>query len=163
MTTFLFANLVASGIKILMAAGPLHRRERFILGCAMSLGVGVSMVPQFPLNDLWPPYDDPTSVGSVFRESILMILSTGFVLAAVTAVILNQIIPEEQNEEADGLAEMSYEPGSDVSLELPSMFAKKMSSGLASSDDVSQAKSNDAHKEGVVITVEAPPSVQMTV
>ena len=96
MTTFLFANVISSGIKILMSAGPLRRRERFILGCALALGVGVSMVHEFPLNDLWPPYADPTSIGAVFRESILMILSTGFVLAAFVAVILNQIIPEEQ-------------------------------------------------------------------
>ena len=108
MTTFLFANVISSGIKILMSAGPLRRRERFILGCAMALGVGVSMVHEFPLNDLWPAYEDPTSVGSVFRESILMILSTGFVLAAFTAVILNQIIPEEApEEEGDDLSSSS--------------------------------------------------------
>jgi hypothetical protein len=41
---------------------------------------------QFPTNDLWPPYSDPNSVGSVFRASILAILESGFCLAAITTV-----------------------------------------------------------------------------
>ena len=31
--------------QILMGAGPLKRRERFILGCGLALGIGVTLVP----------------------------------------------------------------------------------------------------------------------
>ncbi len=46
MTTFLFANVISSGIKILVAQNALKRRERFIISCSLALGIGVSMVPQ---------------------------------------------------------------------------------------------------------------------
>lgn len=99
-----------------MPAGPLRRRERFILGCAMALGVSVTLVHEWPLNDLWPAYEDPTCIGAVFRESVLMILSTGFVLAAVVSVILNLVIPYEEVPEADQKLE-GNKPGLESSSE----------------------------------------------
>ena len=63
MTTFLFANVIASGIKILLFAGPLKRRERFILGCGLALGIGVTLVPQAsPIPILMITIDPSTNV-----------------------------------------------------------------------------------------------------
>ena len=62
------------------------------------MGVGVTLCPKWPANDLWRPYSDPNCAGAVFRASILAILESGFCLAAVVTVILNLIIPfEEEN------------------------------------------------------------------
>ena len=157
MTTFLFANIISSGIKILMSAGPLRRRERFILGSAMALGIGVTLVPEFPLNDLWPAYADPTSVGSVFRESILMILSTGFVLAAFVAVILNQIIPEEEAASPELCKDDVTIQGSFKALK---GFLESSSGNFGVVSD--EEYSSKGKKEGsLVLAVDAPAQVQM--
>ena len=51
MTTFLFVNIVVSGIGII---GPeLHvRRSRFIVAASLTFGIGVALVPQWADNDL---------------------------------------------------------------------------------------------------------------
>lgn len=53
MTTFLFANVAVSGIKILASAGD-SRRSRFIVACSMGLGLGVTIAPAWATNNLWP-------------------------------------------------------------------------------------------------------------
>ncbi len=69
-----------------MTEGTLHRRERFILGCSLALGVGVTLVPQWATNNLWPPYADPTSLVASIRDAVIIIFSSGFVLGTVVAV-----------------------------------------------------------------------------
>ena len=51
MTTFLFVNIVVSGVKIL---GPELgvRRNRFIVAASLAIGLGVALVPQWANNDL---------------------------------------------------------------------------------------------------------------
>lgn len=56
MTTFLFANVAVSGIKILAAAGN-SRRSRFITACSLGLGLGVTIAPSWATNNLWPCED----------------------------------------------------------------------------------------------------------
>lgn len=56
MTTFLFANVAVSGIKILSSAGG-SRRSRFIVACSMGLGLGVTIAPAWATNNLWPCSD----------------------------------------------------------------------------------------------------------
>lgn len=46
-TSFLFAAVVMSGVKILMMGDALTRRNRFIISCALAFGLGVTMVPQW--------------------------------------------------------------------------------------------------------------------
>lgn len=94
MTTFLFANVIASGIKI-MIADHLGRRNRFILACAMALGIGVTLQPGWATNNLWPA--DGLSEGvKGLRDAIILILETGFCIGAVVAIILNLILPGEK-------------------------------------------------------------------
>ena len=45
MTTFLFANVLVSGIKILSSEDLSSRRTRIILAISLGVGVGVAMVP----------------------------------------------------------------------------------------------------------------------
>lgn len=69
MTTFLFANVAVSGIKILASAGD-SRRSRFIVACSLGLGLGVTIAPAWATNNLWPCSDcgEALQVSSVVRE-----------------------------------------------------------------------------------------------
>lgn len=91
--TFLFANVIASGIKIIINGDPLTRRSRFILACSLALAFGVELVPQWATLNLWPitPSMSPGLRG--LRDAIILVLSTSFTFGAVTAIILNLIIP----------------------------------------------------------------------
>ncbi len=91
--TFLFANVIASGIKIIINGDPLTRRSRFILACSLALAFGVELVPQWATLNLWPvtPRMSPGLRG--LRDAIILVLSTSFTFGAVTAIILNLIIP----------------------------------------------------------------------
>lgn len=99
MTTFLFANVISSGIKIIVSEGTLDRRTRFILACSMALGVGVELVPQWANYWLWPVTPDMSSGVKGIRDAIILILSTSFCLGAVVAFILNLIMPHEALDE----------------------------------------------------------------
>ena len=44
-TTFLFATVCVSGLKIITLS-PLNRRNRFVIAIALGLGLGVTIVPQ---------------------------------------------------------------------------------------------------------------------
>ncbi|EFJ52311.1 hypothetical protein VOLCADRAFT_115955 [Volvox carteri f. nagariensis] len=93
MTTFLFANVIASGIKIIVNGDPLTRRSRFILACSLALAFGVELVPQWAQSQLWPVTPDMSSGVRGIRDAIILVLSTSFTFGAVTALILNLIIP----------------------------------------------------------------------
>ncbi|CAE7594308.1 unnamed protein product [Symbiodinium natans] len=47
MTTFLFANVLVSGINIVGGSGNMGRRTRFILAVSLGIGVGVSALPNW--------------------------------------------------------------------------------------------------------------------
>ncbi|CAM9667929.1 unnamed protein product [Pylaiella littoralis] len=96
MTTFLFANVAASGIKILASCGE-SRRSRFIVACSLGLGLGVTIAPGWATNNLWPCSDCGVALKS-FRDGIILVLSTGYSMGCTAAIILNQIIPDEAAE-----------------------------------------------------------------
>ncbi|PNW77575.1 hypothetical protein CHLRE_10g442600v5 [Chlamydomonas reinhardtii] len=98
MTTFLFANVIASGIKIIINGDPLTRRSRFILACSLALAFGVELVPQWATLNLWPvtPGMSPGLRG--LRDAIILVISTSFTLGAVVALILNLIIPLDKTD-----------------------------------------------------------------
>jgi xanthine/uracil permease len=86
-------------LQILMLGEGFSRRNRFIVSCALAFGMGVSMVPQWSKNALWP---DPglganQSLQSV-RTAVLLILDTGFCVGAIVAFVLNMIVPHEQSQ-----------------------------------------------------------------
>ncbi|CAM9679279.1 unnamed protein product [Ectocarpus sp. 13 AM-2016] len=97
MTTFLFANVAVSGIKILSSTGD-SRRSRFIVACSMGLGLGVTIAPAWATNNLWPCSDCGEELRS-FRDGVILVLSTGYSMGCAAAIILNQIIPNEAMEE----------------------------------------------------------------
>ena len=84
-------------VQILMADGHLQRRERFILSCGLALGLGVTLVPQIATNNnLWPSYADKDSAAYIIQTSVMSILSSGFLITALTTILLNLILPYDQ-------------------------------------------------------------------
>jgi len=102
MTTFLFASVAVSGIRIISTV-PFTRRTRFILTAAMSLGFGAILVPDWFSYVFTYTGDNKAKAG--FFDAIVLVLETGFAVTAFIAVILNLILAEEdQAEETQSLA-----------------------------------------------------------
>jgi uracil-xanthine permease len=94
MTTFLFANVLVSGIKI-MLLNAVTRRNRFIMAMAFAFGVGVTIVPQWAGSPtgLWPL--DPNSSAGLrgLRSMVIIILTTGYAIGTLVAIFLHLILP----------------------------------------------------------------------
>eukprot|EP01024_Parvocaulis_polyphysoides_P029169 TRINITY_DN2631_c0_g1_i1.p2 TRINITY_DN2631_c0_g1~~TRINITY_DN2631_c0_g1_i1.p2 ORF type:complete len:132 (+),score=22.67 TRINITY_DN2631_c0_g1_i1:133-528(+) len=97
MTTFLFANVVVSGIKVLSLT-TLNRRSRFILAVALGLGIGVSIVPQWATNALWPVEPDMSDAERGFRDGVIITLSTGYSIGCIAAIVLHLLLPHEMDD-----------------------------------------------------------------
>ncbi|KAB5587894.1 Xanthine/uracil permease [Ceratobasidium theobromae] len=92
-TTFLFASVMTSGIRVL-ATIKWQRRDRFILAAALSFGIGDLLVPEWYAH-LFDGVEANSGLQGLL-DSITIVLSTPFLIAGVVAVILNLIIPPEE-------------------------------------------------------------------
>jgi len=102
MTTFLFASVAVSGIRIISTV-PFTRRTRFILTAALSLGFGAILVPDWFSYVFTYTGNNKAKAG--FFDAIVLVLETGFAVTAFVAVILNLILAEEDEaEETESLA-----------------------------------------------------------
>ncbi|KZV63347.1 Xanthine/uracil permease [Peniophora sp. CONT] len=103
-TTFLFASVVVSGVRVLSYLR-FTRRDRFVLAAAFSFGVGDLLVP-----DIFTHLFDGVNANKGlqgFLNSISIILTTPFLISGLVAVVLNLILPEES------LFEMAESDGED--------------------------------------------------
>jgi len=73
-----------------------HTLQRLVTACALAFGLGVSFVPQWAENNLWPEPVNASSALLGIRLAVLLILETGFYIGALVAFLLNLIIPDEQ-------------------------------------------------------------------
>ena len=76
-------NLVSehacAGVKILASMpGGIGRRERFILAVSLGLGLGVTLVPGWANDHLWPKTDSMSAALGGFRDAIIFTVSTGY-------------------------------------------------------------------------------------
>jgi uracil-xanthine permease len=116
MTIFLFANVLASGIKL---AGQVElqnsRRNRFILAMSLAIGVGVTVWPyafqdrrNSPYTAAFWPCDECSITMKGIRNGVSIFLSTGYCIGTVVAMILNGILPEDPEivffDDQDGVA-----------------------------------------------------------
>lgn len=95
-TTFLFASVATSGIRIISTI-PFTRRNRFILTAALAPGVGAILVPN------WFTYVFTYTGGGAkggFLDAIVLVLQTGFDLTGFVAMFLNLVLEEEVEDEA---------------------------------------------------------------
>lgn len=120
MTTFLFANVASSGMRIL-AFLKWTRRDRFIVSAAISLGLGVSLIPNALTHFL--SYNGSSTILIGLVDSINIILSTGFCVGAIIAIVLNQLLPEEKPEEmekelAEGVRQADSKQAAKIAAEM---------------------------------------------
>lgn len=102
MTTFLFSAVAISGIRIISTV-PFTRRTRFILTASMSLGFGATLVPTW-FSYVFT-YSGDNHALSGFLDAIVLVMETGFAVNALVAIILNLMLPEEDEaEETESLA-----------------------------------------------------------
>ena len=80
MTTFLFCNIIVSGIEIL---GPeIHvRRSRFIVCSALMFGIGVALVPQWADNDLVRASGDKSF--QFMGRAVIILLNTPYCIGTI--------------------------------------------------------------------------------
>ncbi|PPQ75313.1 hypothetical protein CVT26_015292 [Gymnopilus dilepis] len=107
-TTFLFANVAASGVRVLTLVR-FSRRERFILSAALVFGIGDLLQPGI-FEHLFDGVKNPNKGLQGLFDSITIILSTPFLSAGIVAAVLNLILPPE----VEVKEEESHEPSLDV-------------------------------------------------
>ncbi|KIK00528.1 hypothetical protein K443DRAFT_679101 [Laccaria amethystina LaAM-08-1] len=95
-TTFLFASVAVSGIRVLGYV-KFTRRERFVLGAALAFGFGNLLKPDI-FTHLFEGVKNPNSGLQGLFDSITIVLSTPFLAGGVVAAVLNLILPREQEE-----------------------------------------------------------------
>ncbi|KAF8975917.1 hypothetical protein BGZ46_008737 [Entomortierella lignicola] len=98
MTTFLFASVIVSGIRILSFL-PWTRRERFIVAASLTLGMGTSLVPGV-LTHMFN-YQGTSTVVQSLVTSANIVLDTGFALGAIISCLLNALLPSEVSRSVD--------------------------------------------------------------
>lgn len=96
-TTFMFANVVVSGVRIL-SMSKITRRDRFVVAAAFSFGIADMLVPGI-FTHLFNGVDNPSPGLQGLFDSITIILTTPFLVAGIVASIVNLILPEELEEE----------------------------------------------------------------
>lgn len=92
-TTFLFASVATSGLRVLGYV-KYTRRDRFIIAAALCFGFGDLLVPDI-FTHLFDGVRDPSSGLMGLFDAIEIILTTPFLLAGLVAVVLNLILPQE--------------------------------------------------------------------
>ncbi|KAH9304470.1 hypothetical protein KI387_008874 [Taxus chinensis] len=108
MTTFLYTSVVVSGIRVLNLKEGLTRRNRFIAIISLGIGLGVNLVAawvnisgqsNYPFQgNLWPVDPGWTAGYRGFRDAIILVLSNGFSVGGLLALVLNLILPFDDDE-----------------------------------------------------------------
>ena len=108
--TFLFANIIVSGIK-LIGFHRIDRRTHYVVAASLALGVGTALVPAFSKpgigssqskpNQWWPYEEGMSDAADSFRVGLMIAVNTPYFIGSMTAIILNLIIPMETVEDAD--------------------------------------------------------------
>lgn len=111
LTTVLFASVFVSGLRIL-ANVKWSRRDRFILAIAFAFGLGVVVVPN-AFQSFIPTTTNSTLKG--LRQGIVIILSTGYSIGALVAMLLNFVLPQEEDAlSSDELTALKYNKNPDA-------------------------------------------------
>lgn len=100
LTTFLFSAVAVSGIRIISTV-PFTRRNRFILTAAMAIGFGATLVPEW-FSYVFT-YRGPNKTLRGFMNAIVLVMESGFAVAGFISLILNLVLPEEEEDETASL------------------------------------------------------------
>ncbi|KAF5116413.1 hypothetical protein DV454_001741 [Geotrichum candidum] len=121
MTTFLFTSVAVSGLRIISCI-PFTRRDRFVLTCALIFGFGAESIPTW-FSYFFTYSGDNTGLRG-FLDAIVLVLETGFAAAGFMAVIMNQLIPQEFDED-DTLDDEALESVSQEATQSESPYSPK--------------------------------------
>lgn len=94
MSVFLFASVATSGIRIL-AYLDWTRRDRVIVAASLAIALGVTLVPDW-FTYVMPNVENAALQG--FYDAISTVCSTGYIMAGILSILLNQILPHEPKE-----------------------------------------------------------------
>lgn len=119
-TTFLFASVAVSGLRVLSYV-KYTRRDRFILAAALSFGVGDLLMPGI-FTHLFDGVKNPNNGLEGLFESITILLSTPFLISGIVALVLNLILPQDmpQQDEDDEDVEVAR----DLEIQVPEQERK---------------------------------------
>lgn len=141
MTTFLFASVAVSGIRIISTV-PFTRRNRFIFTAALAIGYGATLL------DDWFAYvftytgDNRALIG--FFNAIELVMETGFAVTAFLALFLNLFLPEEVDDEVIDITANTVENEADEKewerIRRPSVLRKSQDIGTQESSDMDNNK-----------------------
>ena len=113
MTTFLFTAVAVSGIRILSTA-EFSRRNRFIMTCALSVGAGAILVPDW--FSYFFTYSGPNKALAGLLDAITLLMEAGYAVAGIISLILNLALPEE-SEKHEFVMEAAEPNGAGTDLE----------------------------------------------
>ena len=121
--TFLFANIIISGIK-LIAFERIDRRTHYIVATSLALGVGTALVPAFSApgigaaadrpNQWWPYNDDMSDALDSFRIGVMISINTPYFIGSITAITLNLVIPTDLIDDAEIEVEETWHLNKDL-------------------------------------------------
>lgn len=109
MTTFLFSSVAISGIRIISMV-PFTRRNRFILTASFAVGMGATLVPDWFSYVFTYSGNNKGLTGLI--DAIELVMTTGFVITGLIALILNLALPEDDDDEDEDTRVLESEGGS---------------------------------------------------
>ncbi len=86
-TTIMFAMVAVAGLKIVVSGG-LKVRDQFILAVTLAAGLGIDLVPEAFLR-----IAERAEAGGILLGSLAAILRSGLAVGAITATVLNLVLP----------------------------------------------------------------------
>ncbi|KAK4049828.1 hypothetical protein OIV83_003884 [Microbotryomycetes sp. JL201] len=101
-TTFLFASVAVSGLKLISLA-KFTRRDRMILASALSLGLANLMVSNWASYIF--TYDGGNKALKGFYNALIICLSTPYLIVGLVASLLNWLLPNDPEDEAHQLVD----------------------------------------------------------
>jgi uric acid-xanthine permease len=155
--TFLFANIMLSGIK-LIGFHRIDRRTHYIVAASLALGVGTALVPAFSApgigsdserpNQWWPYSPEMSDAANSFRVGCMIAINTPYFIGSVTAIILNLIIPTDLIDDAEVEIEALWQEQGDDEEEGDKEETAHLKESKGGEDmEGSQTKSNDDSEE----------------
>ena len=115
--TFLFANIIVSGIK-LIGFDRITRRTHYIVASSLALGVGTALVPAFSSpgfgptadrpNQWWPASEGMSEAADSFRIGVMISINTPYFIGSITAIILNLVIPTDLIDDSESATEEEW-------------------------------------------------------
>jgi uracil-xanthine permease len=124
--TFLFANIIVSGIK-LIGFSRIDRRTHYIVATSLALGVGTALVPAWSApgigaaatrpNQWWPYNDDMSTLTDSFRVGVMIAVNTPYFIGSICAIILNLVIPIDLIDDIEVELEESWQEEEEEALE----------------------------------------------